>query len=101
MPPKRKRKAKNEPEITIVPAEKPAPQSSPLEGGLKIPIRCVWDSRLIIGADKTITGTRYEFENNQVQSVDYQDYQLLLLMKTKPFGCCGGTVRPQKYFEEA
>jgi hypothetical protein len=99
MPPKRKRKAKNEPTITIVPAEKPIPHSS-IESNAKIPIRCVWDSRLVIGADKTITGTRYQFESDQVQSVDYQDYQILISMETKPFGCCGGTVRPQKFFEE-
>jgi hypothetical protein len=89
----RKRKAK-EPTITVKVAPPVVPPIT------KIPIRCIWDSRLIVGADKTPTGTRYEFENNQIKPVNKDDYQFLLAMETRPFGCCGGTIRPQKFFDE-
>jgi len=70
-----------------------------IEAPARIEIRCVWDGRLIIGGDKTPSGTRYVFNTGEVQPVFSQDYQSLLEMETKPFGCCGGTVKPQKYFE--
>ena len=90
----RKRKSVNEPIITV--KVMPAPVAPPIT---EIKIRCIYDSRLIVGGDKTPTGTRYEFETNQIQAVNEIDYQYLLDMETKPWGCCGGSVRSQKYFE--
>lgn len=90
MPRKRK-----EPSITVKPAPPPI---APLI--TQIRIRCIWDSRLIVGADKTPTGTKYEFETDQIKPVNEDDYQFLLQMETRPFGCCGGTIRPQRYFDE-
>jgi hypothetical protein len=90
----RKRKGK-EPSITVKVAPPPV---APLVTWISI--RCIWDSKLIVGADKTPTGTRYEFEINQIKSVNEEDYQFLLAMETRPHGCCGGTIRPQKFFEE-
>jgi hypothetical protein len=96
MPRKPKTKPKTKgPSITV---KKAPPPVAPLI--VQVPIRCIWDSRLIIGADKTSTGTRYEFETNQIKLVNEDDYQFLLEMETRPFGCCGGTIRPQKFFEE-
>ena len=91
----RKRKGK-EPTITVKVLPPPV-----VPEVVEIRIRCIWDSRLIVGADKTPTGTRYGFETNQIKPVNEIDYQFLLDMKTRPFGCCGGTIRPQKYFEKA
>jgi hypothetical protein len=54
----------------------------------------------LIGANITATGRKYEFTTGQIKPVDFEDYPILLAMETRPFGCCGGTVRPQKYFEE-
>jgi hypothetical protein len=93
-PSKPKAKAK-EPAITVKVA--PPPVAPPIS---YIRIRCIWDSRLIVGADKTPTGTRYEFQTDQEKPVNEEDYQFLLEMETRPFGCCGGTIRPQKFFEE-
>jgi hypothetical protein len=94
MPRKRKAKRK-EPAITVKAAPPPVAPSI-----TQVRIRCIWDSKLIIGADKTPTGRRYEFETDQIKPVNEDDYQFLLAMETKPFGCCGGTIRPQKFFEE-
>jgi hypothetical protein len=95
----RKRKAKTEPTITV--KATPPPVAPAIT---KIPIRCIWDSRLIVGADKTPTGTRYEFESDQIKSVNEEDYQFLLDMRAKAPGCCGGyggsPMSTQKYFEE-
>ena len=91
MPRKRKEK---EPIITV--KSMPSPVAPPIVG---VPIRCIYESRLIVGGDKTPTGTRYEFEPDQIKPVNEIDYQFLLEMETKPWGCCGGSVRPQKYFE--
>ncbi len=90
----RKPKAKSEPVITV--KVMPAPVAPPIT---EIKIRCIYESRLIVGGDKTPTGTRYEFEVDQIKPVNQDDYQFLLEMETKPWGCCGGSVRPQKYFE--
>lgn len=91
MPRKRK---KTEPTITV--KAMPVPVAPPIT---EIPIRCIYDSKLIVGGDKTPTGTRYEFKTDQIKSVNQDDYQFLLEMETKPWGCCGGSVRPQKFFE--
>jgi hypothetical protein len=66
----------------------------------QVKIRCIYDSRLIISEDKTVSGRKYEFMTGQVKLVDDQDYEYLLAMETKPDGCCGGTIKPQKFFEE-
>ncbi len=91
MPRKRK-----EPVITV--KVMPPPIAPPIT---EIKIRCIYESRLIVGGDKTPTGTQYEFNTDQIKTVNEIDYQFLLEMETKPFGCCGGSVRPQKYFEAA
>lgn len=90
----RKRKAK-EPVITVRAISPPV--APPIT---RVPIRCIWDSRLVVSADKTPTGTRYEFETNQIKTVNQDDYQYLLEMETRPFGCCGGTIKAQKFFDE-
>jgi hypothetical protein len=91
----RKRKAK-EPAITVKAAPPPV---EPLI--TQIPITCVWDSRLIVSADKTPSGTRYEFNTGQTKPVLETDYQLLD-MRAKAPGCCGGAggspMQYQKYF---
>lgn len=94
MPRKRKEKQPIEPTITV--KSMPPPVVPPIIGVL---IRCIYESRLIVGDDKTPTGTRYEFETNQIKTVNEIDYQFLLEMEIGPFGCCGGSVRSQKYFE--
>jgi hypothetical protein len=97
----RKRKAetipkpKASPKITVKPA--PAPK---VDATITRPIRCVWDSRLIVGADKTPSGMRYDFEPGEEKPVLEEDYYHLLAMETRPYGCCGGTIKPQKYFDE-
>ena len=90
----RKRKKTAEPVITV--KAMPPPVAPPVA---EVRIRCIYESRLIVGGDKTPTGTRYEFETDQIKTVNEIDCQFLLDMETKPFGCCGGSVRPQKYFE--
>lgn len=65
-----------------------------------IRIRCIHDGLLIVGSNTTVTGRAYKFESGQIRPVDYRDYPILLALETKPAGCCGGTVEPQKYFEE-
>lgn len=92
MPPKRK--AKSEPVITV--KAMPAPAAPPIT---EVRIRCIYDSKLIVGGDKTPTGRRYEFKTDQIKPVNKDDYQFLLEMETRPSGCCGGPVQPQKYFE--
>lgn len=63
-------------------------------------LRCIYDSTLIISGDKTVTGNRYRFEPDQIQSVDPLDYDLLLSLEQTAGGCCGGgPARTRKYFE--
>lgn len=95
----RKPELETKPKITIreAPPMPPAP--------VKIPLRCIWDSRLIVGADKTPSGTRYEFNTGEVKPVLEQDYQYLLSLQVKTPGCCGGAGGSsipsiQKYFDE-
>jgi len=85
-----------EPTITVHPPIEIKPAELPAE----VRIRCIYESRLIVGEDKTASGRRYEFNTGEVKPVDLRDYFILLGLETKPSGCCGGTVRPQKYFEE-
>jgi hypothetical protein len=92
----RKRKATKATEPTITVKAMPAPVAPPI---VEVKIRCIYDSKLIVSGNNTPTGTRYEFETDQIKPVNQDDYQFLLEMATKPNGCCGGTVRPQKYFE--
>lgn len=90
-------------------AEKPptitVSEAKPVEvKKMTVPIRCVWDSRLIVGADKTPTGTRYEFMPGQELPVNEIDYEYLLSLEVKAPGCCGGyggasTIGRQRYFE--
>ena len=94
MPRKRKPK-KYGPTITVKVA--PPPLLPPVT---YVRIKCIWDGKLVIGASKTPTGTRYEFQTDQIKTVNEIDYQFLLDMETRPFGCCGGSVRPQKFFSE-
>ncbi len=94
MPRKPKASKTKEPTITI--KVMALPVAPPIT---EIKIRCIYESRLIVGGDKTPTGTRYEFETDQIKPVNEIDYQFLLEMETKPWGCCGGSVRSQKFFE--
>lgn len=90
----RKRKKVAEPTITV--KAMPAPVAPLIT---EIAIRCIYDSKLIVGGDKTPTGKQYEFKTDQIKPVNEDDYQFLLEMETRPSGCCGGPVQPQKYFE--
>ena len=101
MPRKSKTKPKTtEPAITVK-AASPLP---PVEPPLETQIRCIWDSRLIVGGDKTPSGTRYEFETDQIKNVNAKDYQFLLDMRANAPGCCGGyggsPMNSQKFFSE-
>jgi hypothetical protein len=98
MPRKRKTKAK-QPTITVKAAPPPVAPTITQKR-----IRCIWDSKLIVGSNKTPTGTRYEFETDQIKPVNEDDYQYLLDMRAKAPGCCGGhggssIINSQKYFE--
>jgi hypothetical protein len=99
MPRKRKAAKKDDPTITVKAA--PPPTIEPLATTKSI--RCIWDSRLIVGADKTPSGTRYDFNTDETQPVFEMDYQFLLDMRAKAPGCCGGAggskTNFQKYFE--
>ncbi len=66
------------------------------------PLRSIYDSRVIVSADSTPSGTRYDFEPGQTLPVLEIDKQILLNMKTSGGGCCGGgsTTDPQHYFSE-
>ena len=92
--PKTKRAKSKEPAITVRAAPPVvAPKIS------LIRIKCIWDSRLIVGGDKTPSGMRYEFMTCQIKKVNEEDYQFLLAMESRPSGCCGGSFKPQKFFE--
>lgn len=82
------------PRITVT--EAPSPDAEYQE----ISIRCVWDSRLIVGGNKTVTGKRYEFEPGEEKPVDLLDYQALLDLHLNSPGCCGQGPTTQRYFEE-
>jgi hypothetical protein len=100
MPRKRKTKAK-EPTIKTRPITKDELTVTIAKHPATLNIRCVHDSsKLVVGADKTPSGTRYEFTAGEVKPVNFEDYQYLLAMQTRPLGCCGGSMEPQKFFEE-
>ena len=99
MPRKHKVNTKaTKPIITVKAA--PPPVAPPIA---HVRIRCIWDSRLIVGGDKTPTGKRYEFEPDQIKPVNEDDYQFLLDLSARAPGCCGGyggsPMGTQKYFE--
>lgn len=69
-----------------------------------VDLRCTWHTRLVIRADMTPSGTRYDVQPGQVVPVDPADREYLLwLEKKQPPGCCGGVANPPplKYFVEA
>lgn len=72
----------------------------PPDVGKEIDVRCVWDSRLIVGGNKTVTGKRYEFLPGETKPVDILDYQALLDLHLHSPGCCGQGPTTQRYFEE-
>jgi hypothetical protein len=90
-----KSKRKASPKITVKSASIPK-----VDATMTRLIVCIWDSRLIVGGDKTPSGMRYEFETGEEKPVLEEDYYHLLAMETRPYGCCGGTIKPQKYFDE-
>ena len=65
-------------------------------------LRSIYDSRVIVSADRTPSGRRYDFEPGQALLVLDEDLPILLNMKTSGGGCCGGgsTTDPQHYFSE-
>lgn len=100
MPRKRKAAAKDV-SITVK-----APEPVEIESQPTMPIRCIWDSYLIIGADKTPSRTRYEFNTDEIKQVSVVDYEYLLSLTSRTPGCCGGyggsgsIPSVQKYFTE-
>lgn len=66
------------------------------------PLRCIFHTRLIIPADQTPTGTRYEFMPGQIaEEIDPADAKYLLSLEREQSGCCSGSpVQIHKMFEE-
>lgn len=104
MPRKRKTK-KSDINITVKEPE-PVEEVEVLAEDVQVPITCIGDSRLIVGADKTPSGTRYEFNAGETKQVLLVDYEFLLSLRSRAPGCCGGgggsgsVPSVQKYFEE-
>jgi hypothetical protein len=71
----------------------------------RIPIKSMWNSRLIVGGNKTPSGESYDFAPGAIQTVNAADYQYLLSLEPKrPNSCCGGTPdqasQVSKFFNE-
>lgn len=67
-------------------------------------LRCIWSTKVVIPARRTISGKRYEFKPGEVKTIHVLDAPLLLSLERKQLpGCCGGVPNPAslKYFEEA
>jgi len=82
-------------------AREPAPARS---GPAAANLRCLWHTRLVVPAERTVTGTRYQFDAGQVQAVNPLDAPGLLSMEHKQSpGCCGNDPNPPplKFFERA
>jgi hypothetical protein len=62
-------------------------------------IRCVWIGKLIVPAERTPSGTQYNFERGQIQQVLEVDYNFLLSIERNSNTCCGGK-SSMVYFEE-
>lgn len=59
-------------------------------------LKNIYDTRVIVGADRTPSGKRYEFEPGQQKPVEPEDYHFLLSLNRNPGpGCCGGTPAEQ------
>jgi NAD-dependent DNA ligase len=64
-------------------------------------VRCVWHTRLVVPAEQTPTGTRYDFQPGEQQEVALRDVGFLLSLKRESRGCCSGSpVQEHKFFEE-
>lgn len=61
-----------------------------------------YHTRLIIGADKTPSGTRYDFQPGEVRDdVSIQDRDYLLSLVQNQSSCCGGSdPQPIQLFSE-
>lgn len=77
---------KPEPTITVIEPPKIGTESPPAQ----MHIRCIYDSRLIVRANQTPSGMRYEFMTGEVRPVLFEDYQFLLSLESRAPGCCGG-----------
>lgn len=67
-------------------------------------VRCTWMTRVVIPAQRTVSGKRYEFEPGETKTIHVLDKSLLLSFERKQSpGCCEGVPNPPtlKYFEEA
>ncbi len=68
-----------------------------------VKLRCVWHTRLIVPAERTVSKTRYQFDAGQVQAVNPLDAPgLLALEHIQPPGCCGNdyNLPALKFFEK-
>ena len=81
------------------------PKSQQFEAQPKaVNLRCIWSTRVVVPAERTITKRRYEFDAGQVLAVDSLDVPALLALERRQSpGCCGGDPKPPalKYFEKA
>ncbi len=57
-------------------------------------LRSNWPDRLVITAEQTPSGTRYDVTTSQVIDVDEADYEFLAGLTRKSNGCCGGVPNP-------
>jgi hypothetical protein len=82
----------------------PEPDKKVQVGPNVVNLRCLWHTRLVVTANRTLSGKRYQFEPGEVKSVLAIDANRLLAMeKHQPPGCCGSESHPPvlKYFEPA
>lgn len=65
-------------------------------------LRNIYGTRLVIGSDRTPSGTRYDFRVSEVKPVKLVDLDYLKSLKRhQPNSCCGGSVAADiPYFEE-
>ena len=64
-------------------------------------LRCIWHTRLVVGAEQTPTLTRYDFQPGEHQEVAIEDVAYLLSLKRESKGCCSGSpVQIHHMFEE-
>lgn len=70
--------------------------------GASVALRCIYPGRLVILAEKTPSGTRYDVLNGHRIEVDAADAEYLLSLTRKQSNCCGGGQAPAdlNYFEE-
>lgn len=81
-------------ETPAVPEKKDDTRPVPVVG--KRVLKNIYNTRVVVGADRTPSGTRYEFQPGQELPIEPEDYHFLLSLNRNPGpGCCGGTPAEQ------